>query len=62
MSGMSYSELQAIKAEIEDSFAKSNGQLSALSDSQLGVIAAQYGIKINPSNRMQTLSLSLIHI
>ena len=57
MSGMSYSELQAIKAEIEDSFAKSNGQLSALSDSQLGVIAAQYGIKINPSNRMQTLSL-----
>jgi Ca2+-binding EF-hand superfamily protein len=57
MSGMSYSELQAIKAEIEDSFAKSNGQLSALSDSQLGVIAAQYGIKVNPSNRMQTLSL-----
>ncbi|MDE0557416.1 MAG: hypothetical protein OSB30_02955 [Candidatus Poseidoniaceae archaeon] len=57
MSGMSYSELQAIKAEIENSFAKSNGQLSALSDSQLGIIAAQYGIKINPSNRMQTLSL-----
>ena len=56
MSGMSYSELQAMKAEIEDSFAKSQGQLSALSDSQLGVIAAQYGIKINPSNRMQTLS------
>lgn len=54
---MSYSELQAIKAEIENSFAKSKGQLSALSDSQLGVIAAQYGIKINPSNRMQTLSL-----
>ncbi|NCG43215.1 MAG: hypothetical protein GWO84_06735 [Euryarchaeota archaeon] len=57
MSGMSYSELQAIKAEIEDSFAKSNGKLSALSDSQLGVIAAQYGIEINPSNRMHTLSL-----
>ncbi|MDA0647780.1 MAG: EF-hand domain-containing protein [archaeon] len=57
MSDMSYSELQAIKAEIENSFAKSKGQLSALSDSQLGVIAAQYGIKINPSNRMQTLSL-----
>ena len=56
MNGMSYSELQAMKAEIEDSFAKSQGQLSALSDSQLGVIAAQYGIKINPSNRMQTLS------
>jgi hypothetical protein len=56
MSGMSYSELQAMKAEIEDSFTKSRGQLSALSDSQLGVIAAQYGIKINPSNRMQTLS------
>jgi len=57
MSGMSYSELQTIKAEIEDSFTKSKGQLSALSDSQLGVIAAQYGIEINPSNRMQTLSL-----
>ena len=57
MSGMSYSELQAIKAEIENSFAKSKGQLSALSDSQLGVIAAQYGIKVNPSNRMETLSL-----
>jgi Ca2+-binding EF-hand superfamily protein len=57
MSGMSYSELQAMKAEIEDSFAKSQGQLSALSDSQLGVIAAQYGIEINPSNRMQTLSI-----
>jgi len=57
MSGMSYSELQAMKAEIEDSFAKSKGQLSALSDSQLGVIAAQYGIEINPSNRMQTLSI-----
>ena len=56
MNGMSYSELQAMKAEIEDSFTKSRGQLSALSDSQLGVIAAQYGIKINPSNRMQTLS------
>ncbi len=56
MNGMSYSELQAMKAEIEDSFAKSQGQLSALSDSQLGVIAAQYGIKIDPSNRMQTLS------
>ena len=57
MSDMSYSELQAIKAEIENSFAKNKGQLSALSDSQLGVIAAQYGIKINPSNRIQTLSL-----
>jgi len=57
MSGMSYSELQAMKAEIEDSFAKSQGQLSALSDSQLGVIAAQYGIEINPSNRIQTLSI-----
>jgi Ca2+-binding EF-hand superfamily protein len=57
MGVMSYSELQAIKAEIEKSFAKNNGQLSALSDSQLGVIAAQYGIEINPSNRMQTLSL-----
>ena len=57
MSGMSYSELQAIKAEIENSFAKSKGQLSALADSQLGVIAAQYGIKVNPSNRMETLSL-----
>ena len=57
MSGMSYSELQTMKAEIEDSFTKSKGQLSALSDSQLGVIAAQYGIEINPSNRMQTLSL-----
>ena len=57
MSGMSYSELQTMKAEIEDSFTKSKGQLSALSDSQLGVIAAQYGIEINPSNRMQTLSI-----
>ncbi len=57
MSGMSYNELQAIKAQIEDSFAKSQGQLSSLSDSQLGVIAAQYGIKIDPSNRMQTLSI-----
>lgn len=57
MSGMSYNELQAMKAQIEDSFAKSQGQLSALSDSQLGVIAAQYGIKIDPSNRMQTLSI-----
>jgi Ca2+-binding EF-hand superfamily protein len=46
-----------MKAEIEDSFAKSQGQLSALSDSQLRVIAAQYGIEINPSNRMQTLSI-----
>ena len=53
--GKSYTELQAIKSDIEDAFAKSKGQLEALSDSQLGIIAEQYGIEINPSDRLQTL-------
>ena len=54
-SDKSYTELQAIKSDIEDAFAKSKGQLEALSDSQLGIIAEQYGIEINPSDRLQTL-------
>jgi Ca2+-binding EF-hand superfamily protein len=53
--GKSYSELQTIKSDIEAAFAKSKGQLEALSDSQLGIIAEQYGIEINPSDRLQTL-------
>jgi hypothetical protein len=53
--GKSYTELQAIKSDIEDAFAKSKGQLEALSNSQLGIIAEQYGIEINPSDRLQTL-------
>ena len=55
--GKSYSELQAIKADIEDAFTKSKGQLEALSDSQLGIIAEQYGIEINPSDRLQALKI-----
>jgi len=55
--GNSYSELQAIKADIEDAFTKSKGQLEALSDSQLGIIAEQYGIEINPSDRLQALKI-----
>jgi Ca2+-binding EF-hand superfamily protein len=53
--GKSYTELQTIKSDIEAAFAKSKGQLEALSDSQLGIIAEQYGIEINPSDRLQTL-------
>ncbi|HIF90855.1 MAG TPA: hypothetical protein EYQ58_04890 [Candidatus Poseidoniales archaeon] len=53
--GKSYTELQAIKSDIEDAFTKSKGQLEALSDSQLGIIAEQYGIEINLSDRLQTL-------
>lgn len=55
--GKSYSELQAIKSNIEDAFTKSKGQLEALSDSQLGIIAEQYGIEINPSDRLQALKI-----
>ena len=55
--GKSYTELQAIKSDIEDAFAKSKGKLEALSDSQLGVIAEQYGIQINLSDRLQALEI-----
>ena len=53
----SYSELQAIKTDIETVFANNKGQLDALSDSQLGVVAEQYGIPINPSDRLETLKI-----
>jgi len=53
----SYSELQAIKTDIENVFANNKGQLDALSDSQLGVVAEQYGIPINPSDRLETLKI-----
>ena len=56
-SGKSYSELQAIKTDIENVFANNKGQLDALSNSQLGIVAEQYGIQINPSDRLETLKI-----
>jgi hypothetical protein len=53
----SYSELQKIKSDIEGVFASSKGSLEALSDTQLGIVAEQYGIQINPSDRLQTLKI-----
>ena len=52
-----YSELQKIKADIESVFSSSNGSLEALSDSQLGIVAEQYGIQINHQDRLQTLKI-----
>lgn len=50
-------DLQAVKAQIEASFAQNNGDLAALSDSQLAIIAQQYGIPLGQSSRVQTLSV-----